>query len=331
MMQSMLDPPPRKFDAPAKPVSARESWRPLPPHLGAPDLPGIHTRRQVRGWSLVLKARLIPCRTERQRLQWQLLVPEAYFEAAIRELQHYENENRDWPPSPPGLQPSHDNIFSTIAVLVMLAAFHDITLSRINLMGHNPVDWITLGSAHAGKIINGEWWRLVTALTLHSSWLHLASNLLIGGVFVIRLCHVVGSGLGWSLLLASGISGNLINAWLQSPEHRAVGASTAVFGAVGLLAAISLVRYRHNLYPQKRLVLPIAGALGLLAMLGAGGEQTDLGAHLFGFLSGLALGGAVEYLAEIFDRPGKVLNTLLNLTSFGIVCAAWYAALRFEA
>lgn len=329
MILSMPDPPQQKSDAPAQPETIRELWRPLPSLTGSAELPGAYSRRQVRSWSLVLKSRLIPCRIERQRLQWQLLVPESYLEAAIRELQHYENENRDWPPAPPAFQPSHNNFFSTVVVLIILAAFHDLTLTRINLMGHNPVNWIALGNAHAGKIVNGEWWRLVTALTLHSSWLHLASNLLLGGIFVVRLCRDLGSGLGWSLLLASGIFGNLINAWLQSPGHRAVGASTAVFGAVGLLAAISLVRYRHNLQPQKRLVLPIAAALGLLAMLGAGGEQTDLGAHLFGFLSGLGLGVAAEYLAEGFGRPGKALNATLNLISGVIVTGAWYAALKF--
>jgi membrane associated rhomboid family serine protease len=289
------------------------------------------SRRQTRFWALVLKARLIPCRVERQGLRWQLLVPASSFAAALTELRQYETENRNWPPPPPRAQPTSNNLFATIWVLIALAIFHDVTLLRINLMGHAPVDWVGFGNAHAGRILEGEWWRLATALTLHSDWLHLASNILIGGVFIVRLCRDLGSGPGWSLLLASGISGNLINAWLQSPDHRAVGASTAIFGAVGVLAAISLVRYRHNLRPQRRWALPIAAALGLLAMLGAGGEQTDLGAHLFGFLSGMALGAGAEILVEVYGRPGRAINTLLNLTCMAVIAGAWYAALSFSA
>jgi membrane associated rhomboid family serine protease len=257
------------------------------------------------------------------------MVPAASFDAAIRELRQYEAENLCWPPPPPQEQPSSNNLFATVWVLITLAIFHDVTLTRVNLMGHVPVDWLSLGNAHAGKIIAGEWWRLATALTLHSGWLHLLSNLLIGGIFIVRLCRDLGTGLGWSLLLASGISGNLLNAWLQSPGHRAVGASTAIFGAVGLLAAISLVRYRHNLRLQRRLAIPVAAAFGLLAMLGAGGEQTDLGAHLFGFLFGLIFGGGTEVLLERRGKPGNRLNALLALSSAGILVAAWYAALRY--
>ncbi len=306
-----------------------EAWRSLPARLDRPEIPGGLSRRQIQAWTLVLRARLIPCRAERHGLRWQLLVPATNFDHAIRELHQFEMENLDWPPPIPQVQPTSDNLFSTLWVLIGLAMFHNVSLGRLDLLGFAPVDWHALGNAHAGRILDGEWWRLITALTLHSGWLHLTSNLLIGGIFVVRLCRDLGSGLGWGLLLASGTCGNLLNAWVQSPDHRAVGASTAIFGAVGLLAAISLVRYRRNLRPQRRWTLPVAAALGLLAMLGAGGERTDLGAHLFGFLSGLGLGVAAEYLVEYYKRPSKLMNALLSLISLLMVIGAWHAALRF--
>ncbi len=304
-----------------------ESWRPLPPGLDTADPRVFLSRQQVRSWSLVLKARQVPCRSERLRHRWQLLVPEGAYATALKELHQYETENHNWPPPDPDAPPVNNNLFPTIWGLIALGLFHDVTLTNISLPGHLSVDWLELGNAHAGKILDGQWWRCITALTLHSSWLHLLSNLLIGGVFIIRLCRDLGAGLGWSLLLASGAAGNLVNAWLQSPEHRAVGASTAIFGAVGLIAAINLVRFRHHLRPQKRWALPVAAALGLLAMLGAGGENTDLGAHLFGFLCGLIFGAGSESLAETFGRPGKSLNAGLSLCSIALVVVAWYTAL----
>ena len=123
----------------------------------------------------------------------------------------------------------------------------------------------------------------------------------------------------------SGIFGTLANAWYQPPYHTSVGASTLVFGAVGILAAVRVVRERDRV--RKRWFLPVAGALALLAMLGTEGENTDIGAHLFGFLFGIILGLAVECLVERFGRPGPRGNALLALCSAAVPVAAWWAAL----
>ncbi len=300
-------------------------WRPLSARLDG--VATILSRRQLRSWSLVLAARQIPWRAERRGLGWQLLVPAEDFSRSVQELRQYENENRDWPPSAPQATSLVDNRTTTVWVLIAIGAFYNLTRHNIDLAGHNPVGWAALGNAYAGKIMAGQWWRLATALTLHADWQHLLGNLLIGGVFISRLCRDLRSGPAWLLLLASGMLGNLANAWLQNPAHQSVGASTAIFGAVGLLAAISMVRYRHNLRPRRRWTLPVAAALGLLAMLGAGGENTDLGAHLFGFLIGLPLGIGTELVIEYRGRPGVAVNALLAASAIIIVVGAWCAAL----
>ena len=305
-----------------------EDWRPLPAHLEGGQ-GGTLSRRHMRSWSLVLEARRIPWQAERHGFGWQLLVPVGMRDAALRELRQYENENRDWPPPPPQGTPLIDNRTTTIWALIAIGLFYNLTLHQVDLAGHHPVDWKALGNAHAGKIMDGQWWRVITALTLHSDWQHLLGNLLIGGIFISRLCRDLRSGPAWLLLLAAGALGNLANAWLQNPAHRAVGASTAIFGAVGILATISMVRYRHNLRPRRRWTLPVAAALGLLAMLGAGGENTDLGAHLFGFLFGLPLGFVAELLIEKYGRPGRAWNAILALVAVVVVTGAWWSALQW--
>jgi membrane associated rhomboid family serine protease len=150
------------------------------------------------------------------------------------------------------------------------------------------------------------------------------SNLAIGGVFIIFLCRELGSGLAWSLLLCSGMLGNLANAHFNLPTHSSVGASTLVFGCVGILASISLVRYRHNL--RKRWFIPLAGSMALLASLGTEGKNTDLGAHFFGFFFGIVIGLVAEYIIERYGPPGRLLNALLALVSAIAVVSAWWAA-----
>ncbi len=296
-------------------------WRPVILEDGS-----AISKRRAHIWALVLDSRSIPCCIGHDGSGWQLLVPEPHLESARNELLLYEEHNRDWPPALPPARTLVENTLPTVAVLILLATFHNLGLLGLSLPGRGIIDFNELGAAHAEKILNGEWWRLITALTLHADLTHLLSNLTIGGILIILLCRELGSGLAWSLLLASGALGNLLNAWVQSPAHRSVGASTAVFGAVGLLAAISTLRYRQNL--RRRWFIPVAAGLALLAILGTEGKNTDLGAHLFGFGSGTFLGLATEYLVGKHGRPGRALNGLLALAGGALVATAWWLAVK---
>jgi len=214
---------------------------------------------------------------------------------------------------------------ATIWVLITFGLFHILTQKQISLFGHSPVDWYALGNADAGRILTGEWWRLVTALTLHSGGVHLAGNIVVGGIFINRLCRDLGTGLGWGLVLLSGILGNLANALVQPSNHHSIGASTAVFGAVGLLAAVNMMRYRFHL--RRRWPLPVAAALGLLALLGAGGENTDIGAHLFGFCFGSGLGMLTGVIIDKKGRLSPKANRVLVATACGFLLCCWWLAL----
>jgi membrane associated rhomboid family serine protease len=298
-----------------------QDWQVIPPELHDGLTAKSLTKRQLRNWSLVLQSRQIPWRSEQSGRGWQLLVPVGRFSEACQELRSFEEINRDWPPPLPTSHPQQENTIATIWVLIALGLFHIFVQHRITLFGYAPVDWYALGNADAGKILAGEWWRSVTALTLHSGGVHLAGNLLVGGIFINRLCRDLGSGLGWSLTLASGLLGNLVNALVQAPHHHAIGASTAVFGAVGLLAAINMLRYRFQL--RRRWPLPVAAALGLLALLGAGGQNSDLGAHLFGFCFGIGLGLLTGHLGGSSGAISTRGNRILALFSVGVLLLCW--------
>lgn len=308
-------------------AAREEEWLPINLAQVDRDAAPYVSERRAQLWALVLEARYLPCRIETGANGWQLLVPPRSLVVSTHELRLFEEENRDWPPKPPPATPITENTLATLSVLILLATFHNFTLLDSSLPGYFPQDWISIGNAHAERILEGQWWRLITALTLHADGLHLFSNLAIGGLFIVLLCRELGSGLAWSLLLGAGVLGNLANACLQLPDHRSVGASTLVFGAVGILAALTLVRYRGQL--QKRWPLPFAAALALLALLGTEGKQTDLGAHLFGFAFGIILGLAAEKLLERHGRPGRWFNALLASICALLVGAAWSAALYY--
>ncbi len=304
---------------------SEQEWLTLAPDLVDGNASGVLSQRKAHLWALVLEARSVPCHAVTTELGWVLQLPPECLDQALEELRLFEAENRNWPPPAPPVHPLAENTLSTLSVLILVATFHNITRIDSALFGLYPLDWISHGNAQAAKILDGQWWRLITALTLHADDLHLFSNLAIGGVFIIFLCHELGSGLAWSLILASGILGNLANAAVQSPTHSSIGASTAVFGTVGILAALSLVRYRH--YLQRRWLLPVAAALALLALLGTEGKNTDLGAHLFGFVFGAALGLVAEHQVGKHGLPGLMLNAMLAMSCIIVVLLAWWFAL----
>ncbi|MCU0796846.1 MAG: rhomboid family intramembrane serine protease [Akkermansiaceae bacterium] len=148
--------------------------------------------------------------------------------------------------------------------------------------------------------VGQEFWRAFTALFLHADGGHLAGNVLIGGAFCVMVGAVLGGWRGWLWILVSGSSGNLLAGWLQwrwfgEEEFRSIGASTATFGALGLLVGVGLMRaWRDRSYGRlKRLLVPLGVGTALISMYGAGGVNTDVVGHFSGFGCGMVLGLAV--------------------------------------
>lgn len=295
-------------------------WKPLLPEEVAAGV------RYSAVWAVVLAAKGIPYRLEPEHGRWRLLVPEEQLVTAMQEIALYEDENRNWPPLPPQRPPLDAGTYTTLSILVLLAAFHNLIRSDLITVAGSYPDWFSNGMMQSAKIMDGEWWRLITSLTLHADLSHLLGNLCIGGVFVVLLCRELGTGLGWTLLLGAGLLGNLANGYLQPATHSSIGASTAVFGAVGILAGLSVRRYSQ--LKKRRWAVPVAAALSLLVLVGSEGKNTDVGAHFFGLLAGLLLGLLTEVLIGRYGYPGRFLNLLLAVCSCLLVVTAWWYALQ---
>ena len=303
-----------------------DGWIPVTSHL--PDINSPPDRKEIENWRLVLSARRIPVRAIPQRNPRELLVPEKLLAVACDEISLYRQENPVRIPVKTERRLTlSDNALTSLCVLFLIGIFHNLTYFQISGFGHAVIDWLQLGSADNSKILAGEWWRCATALTLHADGQHLLGNILIGGYFVARLCQITGSGLGWLLILASGISGNLINALFQSPGHNAVGASTAIFGAIGIAGAFGAV------YAEKKsiryIILPLAAAGTLLTFLGAGTTdgRTDVAAHIFGFICGILIGFPGGMMLKRKGAPKGMRNIAYGCIAVCIVLGSWLLAL----
>jgi membrane associated rhomboid family serine protease len=240
-------------------------------------------------WALVLAAEGLGASVRGAAGGFALCVPEVERERAQRALSAWERENRAAEREPladPPLDPAA--VPHALFAAAALVAFFLATGAQ------GPGSpWFERGSADATRVLGGEAWRAVTALTLHADLVHALGNAIAGALFGAGVLRAFGPGAGAALVLAAGVAGNYANAWAHAADHVSVGASTAVFGALGLLAGRALVRRRAGGAGGGRAAVPVAAALALLAMIGTEGERVDLWAHAFGLAAGVALGAAV--------------------------------------
>jgi len=280
---------------------------------------------KLRLWSLVLEARGVPHQWQLVALHPALVVPPESLPRALAEIRAYEAENRLWPnrqSPPPAAAPG--NGWRAFAAVAALGLFHDLTVQPPGRVLGLAVEWQRLGILHAAKVLRGEWWRTLTALTLHADALHLAGNMLLGGVLLAQLGRQLGVGLSTLLVLVAGALGNLTNALVREPGHRSLGASTAVFGALGLLVARSAWATPHR--DWRRWVVPLGAGGGLIAFTGVGDASTDYLAHLFGFGWGLVVGALTQWPRPL-SRPRGWKAAGCGGAALALITGAWALAL----
>lgn len=279
-------------------------------------------RQSCADRALVLAASSIPHQLIDDGHSAVLVVPAEVSARAVEELRLYDEEN---PPIRPKRRQRivyQDALPGVVGYFFIVCAV--AWLAGYSIFGHS---WFEAGRVDGELIRNGEWWRTITALTLHADARHLVGNLVFGVFFGIFAGRLLGSGVAWLAIVVSAATGNAVNTLLLESAHKSIGASTAVFAALGLVAGFV---WRGQLMAQDRWSYrygPIVGGLALLMFTGTGGENTDIGAHLLGFVCGFATGMLLVVLGPVpTDRRPQAVAGAIALS---LVAAAWIVALRF--
>ncbi len=224
---------------------------------------------------------------------------------ALHELEIYAGEQDDQRRlrnAPEPVDPFHFSAGWEVFLVwtaCLIAVFH--------FQGLDPRLTDRAASSSIGLISRHEWWRPFTALFLHADVPHLVGNLLSGAVFGTLVSRSLGPLRGWALILGCGTLGNILTSLANYPERfESIGASTAVFGALGILTGLGFsvsLRLRSSVSWAKA-AAPVMAGLVLLGWLGAGspGSNTDVLGHVLGFGSGL-VGGVI--VGEIRQKPSK--------------------------
>ena len=133
----------------------------------------------------------------------------------------------------------------------------------------------------------------------------------------------MGIGVAWLSIVVGAALGNAIDASWMPTEQRSIGASTAVFATLGLLSAYAWSRESAPQLRWARRWAPIIAGIILLAFTGAGGERTDVVAHITGFVAGGGLGALWGKVA-----PTRVMNRglqwIAGLLALALIALAWW-------
>ena len=272
----------------------------------------------------------ISCEVQFDGDGYVVLVEAAERETALQQLWMYEQDRGRRPPPPAGVPPPRAGSWRGSAVYVAVLLFAPFALAQ----GWFAADLYDAGAMDPERLRAGQWWRALTALTLHWDGTHLLGNLAAGALLGLTAAQVWGNARAWLLIGMAAMCANVAEGLLPIGEYTSAGASTAVFAALGLVAAHAW-HSRNQGTRTLREWAPLIAGVALLGMFGAGGQDprepvtdpTNVLSHALGFVMGAIFGFAVATA-----RGARWLEAVPAWLAAAVMPAAlllaWFLALR---
>jgi len=259
-------------------------------------------RRSCADRALVLASLQIPHDIIEDASSCALIVPASFSAQAMEQLWLYDEENPPGKRSPKIAANYQNPVPGLIGYVIVICAF--AWLAGTSTFGQ---DWLGAGRIDGVLIRNGEWWRTITALTLHSGLRHLVGNIIFGALFGMFAGRLLGSGIAWLAIVLAATTANVVNTLLLESAHRSIGASTAVFAALGIVAGFV---WRGKLMSQERWpyrIGPVVGGFALLMYTGTGDANT---------LATFKRSDGAAHCRRRLDRGVSFLTLTLNAVVF---------------
>jgi membrane associated rhomboid family serine protease len=201
---------------------------------------------------------------------------------------------------------------ATMALIGLNVVVYLITVSQgggINLPGGQLFsDWALQGNA----VSNGDWWRLVTAMFLHGSILHIGFNMLA----LYWLGTIIEQALGTPRFLlvyfVSGLAGSAGALWFSSQFAVTVGASGAIFGLIGALLILEYLA-TGSLMGQAMVLILVNMAMTFAV------PGISIGGHVGGLAGGIvATYGLMRYRMPSQRALGYLIAAGVGVASFAL-------------
>jgi len=214
----------------------------------------------------------------------------------------------------------------TIGLIVLLVAGYALQVATGSPVsaGFQAGGTITdAGFAHPLLIgVQGEYYRLITAIFLHAGVLHLAMNaygLYLFGGFVER---TYGRVQLVALFFVTGFLASVTSYALSSVDSGgSLGASGAVFGLGGVFIAYAY-RRRNTQYGRAMFRSAMTWLL-INAVFSFSVEGIDWRAHAGGVAAGFIAGYLLEVESEKYSRRTVAIGVLTGMVVVGVATTLW--------
>jgi membrane associated rhomboid family serine protease/Flp pilus assembly protein TadD len=187
---------------------------------------------------------------------------------------------------------------------------------------------VSFGANYGPFTLSGQWWRIFTYMFLHGGLWHILFNMWCLWDLGALCEQLYGRWTYLFIYLITGIAGGLTSvAW--NPGVMSVGASGAIFGLAGALAAsFYLGEFSIPRFALQGTLRSLAFFIGFNVLFGIGynvffgGNMggIDNACHVGGLISGAILGALVARLAPQPDAPARRVSVLAVVALVVLAC-----------
>lgn len=198
--------------------------------------------------------------------------------------------------------------YTLLGIMVFIYLFGLIT--------NTSYDLIMNGAMINGYVQIGEWWRFITPIFLHLSFLHILMNGITLYYLGTQLEEILGHTRFLVVFLIAGIFGNFASFGFSN--YPSAGASTALFGLFGVYLMLG-ESFRDTILSR------IAGNVLLLIVINVVFDLMSPDIDLYGHIGGLISGFLSAYLIGIPMSSNRIpwlkrIISLIILVIFAFLC-----------
>ena len=231
----------------------------------------------------------------------------------------YEPDEYDQEPEPYVPMPEVTRTpYLTYALLVI----NVVMFGLVELAGgtDDPDVLIDFGAMFGPLISQGEYWRLFTAMYLHSGFMHLGFNALALFIFGQSVERSYGHAPFFLIYVLAGLAGS-VTSYLFNSIAIAAGASGAIFGVVGALAAFLVLQRRTFGKHAQNSLIGIGIIVAINIFIGLSTPDIDNWAHGGGLVAGFILGLT---LSPQYRQAGTTLGYRIFVNTSGSLILKWW-------
>lgn len=210
-------------------------------------------------------------------------------------------------------KPAKDYFVTPILLLTTISIFLIMVLSGVNFLTPSGESLLNWGANFKPMTLDGQWWRLFTAIFLHIGIFHLLMNMYALVYIGLLLEPYLGKSRFVSAYLLTGIASSIVSLWYHDITISA-GASGAIFGLYGVFLALLTT----NLLDKSVKKAFLTSILVFVVYNIVNGLKPDSGidnaAHIGGLLSGFLIGYAFIPSLKNFESKKLKFTTLASLT-----------------